>query len=211
VVVGNRHEQEQGLHRQAGGKENVRIMTEPHYFATPRAFEQWLRQHAGTAPELLVGFHKGGSGIPSMTWPESVDEALCVGWIDGIRKRVDGLRYTIRFTPRRPTSIWSKVNINRVAVLTAEGRMQPAGLAAFDRRVDRRSIVYSYEHVGEVALTPELEALFRAQPAAWAWFEAQPPGWRRQMLRRVLSAKQAATQLRRLATLIQAASEGKRL
>ncbi|HEY8878540.1 MAG TPA: YdeI/OmpD-associated family protein [Roseateles sp.] len=186
-------------------------MAEPVYFASPEEFRAWLARHAATADELIVGFHKVDSGIPSMTWPQSVDEALCYGWIDGVRKRVDELRYQIRFTPRRPTSIWSRINIDRVAVLTAEGRMQPAGLAAFDKRTERRSIVYSYEHEGEVALPPELEKRFKRQRKAWAWFLAQPPGWRRQMLRRVLSAKQEATRDRRLELLIAAAVEGRRL
>lgn len=186
-------------------------MAEPVYFATPQDFRQWLARHAATADELVVGYHKVDSGVPSMTWPQSVDEALCYGWIDGVRRRVDELRYQIRFTPRRPTSIWSRINIDRVAVLTAEGRMQPAGLAAFEKRTDRRSIVYSYEHEGEVALPPELEKRFRRHRKAWAWFEAQPPGWKRQMLRRVLSAKQEATRERRLALLIEAALEGRRL
>ena len=186
-------------------------MAEPVYFASPEEFRKWLARHAATAAELIVGFHKVGSGVPSMTWPQSVDEALCYGWIDGVRKRVDELRYQIRFTPRRPTSIWSRINIDRVAVLTAEGRMQPAGLAAFEKRTDRRSIVYSYEHQGEVVLPPELEKRFRKQRKAWSWFEAQPPGWRRQMLRRILSAKQEATRDRRLELLIAAAIEGRRL
>ncbi|MFT7776585.1 YdeI/OmpD-associated family protein [Roseateles sp.] len=186
-------------------------MAEPQYFASPEDFRTWLARHASTATELVVGFHKVGSGVPSMTWPQSVDEALCVGWIDGVRKRVDELRYQIRFTPRRHTSIWSRINIDRVAQLTAEGRMQPAGLAAFEKRTDRRSIVYSYEHEGEVALPPELEKRFKRQRKAWAWFQAQPPGWRRQMLRRVLSAKQEATRDRRLELLMAAAAEGRRL
>ncbi|MBV8034188.1 YdeI family protein [Roseateles sp.] len=186
-------------------------MAEPHYFASPEEFRAWLARHAATATELVVGFHKVGSGVPSLTWPQSVDEALCVGWIDGVRKRVDELRYQIRFTPRRPTSIWSRINIDRVAVLTAEGRMRPAGLAAFEKRTDRRSVVYAYEQEGEAVLPPELEKRFKRQPKAWAWFEAQPPGWRRQMLRRVLSAKQAVTRERRLELLIAAAAEGRRL
>ena len=183
----------------------------PRLFAVAADFRAWLAQHAGTAPELIVGFHKVGSGLPSITWPESVDEALCVGWIDGIRKRVDTLSYQIRFTPRRSTSIWSAVNIDRVAVLTAEGRMQPAGLAAFARRIERKSRIYSYEQVGEVVLTGELAAVFQGEAAAWAWFGAQPPGYQRQMLRWVLSAVQPATRERRLTTLIEASAQGQRL
>lgn len=186
-------------------------MAEPLYFASPAEFRDWLARHGATADELIVGFHKVGSGVPSMTWPQSVDEALCQGWIDGVRKRVDDLRYQIRFTPRRPTSIWSRINIDRVAVLTAEGRMQPAGLAAFEKRSDKRSVVYGYEQDGDAALPPELEKRFKRQRKAWAWFEAQPPGWKRQMLRWVLGAKQAATRERRLEQLMAAASEGRRL
>lgn len=186
-------------------------MAEPLYFSSPEDFRAWLAEHAGTAAELVVGFHKVDSGVPSMTWPQSVDEALCVGWIDGVRRRVDERRYQIRFTPRRATSIWSRININRVAVLTAEGRMQPAGLAAFEKRTEQRSIVYAYEHDGEVALPPELDRVFRRDRKGWAWFEAQPPGWRRQTLRWVLSAKQAETRERRLAQLMAAAAEGRRV
>ena len=186
-------------------------MAEPIYFASPAEFRDWLARHAATAAEVIVGYHKVGSGVPSMTWPESVDEALCVGWIDGIRKRVDELRYQIRFTPRRATSIWSRVNIDRVAVLSAEGRMTPAGQAAFDKRVDRRSIIYSYEHKGDIALPPALDKRFRRERAAWAWFEAQPPGWKRQMLRWVMSAKQDETRERRLAQLMAGAAEGRRI
>lgn len=187
------------------------IMAEPVYFPTPEDFRAWLAAHGATAAELVVGFHKVDTGLPSMTWPQSVDEALCYGWIDGVRKRVDELRYQIRFTPRRPTSIWSRINIDRVAVLAAEGRMTAAGLAAYERRTERRSIVYSYEHEGEITLAPELEKRFRRERKAWAWFLAQPPGWRRQMLGRVMSAKQPATRERRLAQLIAAALEGRRL
>jgi len=189
-----------------GPNQNVRIMAEPLYFQSPQDFRAWLAVHAANARELIVGYHKLGSGLPSMTWPESVDEALCVGWIDGIRKRVDELRYQIRFTPRRSNSIWSRVNIDRVTVLTAEGRMTPAGLAAFQKRIERRSIVYSYEHEGEVLLPAAMERQFRRKPTAWAWFSAQPPGWRRQTLRWVLSAKQVATRERRLVQLIEASA-----
>jgi uncharacterized protein YdeI (YjbR/CyaY-like superfamily) len=184
---------------------------EPTYFATPADFRAWLAAHADTDEELIVGFHKVGSGQPSMTWPESVDEALCFGWIDGVRRRVDELRYQIRFTPRRPGSIWSAVNIGRVEALTAEGRMQPAGLAAFARRTEGRSRVYTHEQHGDPELPPALARRFKAEKAAWRFFEAQPPGWKRTVLRWVLAAKQAATQERRLAQLIAAAAEGRRL
>ena len=117
----------------------------PTFFASPAAFRAWLDQYGATTQELIVGFHKVGSGKPSITWPESVDEVLCVGWIDGVRKRIDDTAYQIRFTPRRKSSIWSGVNIARVAALQAEGRMTKAGLAAFALRTERRSNVYAYE------------------------------------------------------------------
>jgi uncharacterized protein YdeI (YjbR/CyaY-like superfamily) len=186
-------------------------MAEPVYFATPEDFRAWLGEHAGAATELVVGFHKVGSGVPSMTWPQSVDEALCVGWIDGVRKRVDELRYQIRFTPRRPGSIWSAVNIARVQALAAEGRMQPAGLAAHAKREAHRSAVYLYEQADEPVWPAAMLKRFKANKPAWRWFEAQPPGWRKQMLRRVLHAKQQATSERRLDQLIAASAEGRRL
>lgn len=186
-------------------------MDEPVYFPSAAAFRVWLDHHAAAAPALVVGFYKVGTGLPRMTWPESVDEALCHGWIDGLRKRVDDARYTIRFTPRRPGSIWSRVNIERVAVLTAQCRMTPAGLAAFERRIERRSIVYAYEHVGEVPLPPAMEAQFRQDAAAWAWFQAQAPSWRHKTLRWVVSAKQPATRARRFLQLLGSARAGRRL
>jgi uncharacterized protein YdeI (YjbR/CyaY-like superfamily) len=117
----------------------------PKFFRTPADFRRWLERHHGTQPELWVGFYKKGSGRPSITWPEAVDEALCFGWIDGIRKSVDAERYVNRFTPRRSRSNWSLVNIRRVGQLIAAGRMQPAGLRAFDARDERKSGVYSFE------------------------------------------------------------------
>ena len=183
---------------------------EPTFFAAPEEMRAWLAQHHATARELLVGFHKVGTGQPSVTWPQSVDEALCFGWIDGVRRRVDEAGYTVRFTPRRPGSVWSAVNIGRVAVLQAEGRMQPAGLAAFGRRRQDRSAIYAYEN-GPAELPPELLATLRANPAARAFFEAQPPGYRRTAVWRIVRAKQAATQSKRLEKLIAASAEGRRL
>jgi uncharacterized protein YdeI (YjbR/CyaY-like superfamily) len=185
-------------------------MGDPVYFATPPALRDWFQAHAASADELLIGFHKVGSGVPSISWPQSVDEALCVGWIDGVRRRIDDARYQIRFTPRRAGSIWSAVNVARVEVLTREGRMQPAGLAAFAKRTDARTAVYTHEQTGEPELPPELCKRFMAEPAAWAWFEAQPPGWRRTVLRWTLAAKQPATRERRLARVIAAAVQGRR-
>ena len=121
----------------------------PVFFAAPAEFEAWLSEHHETESELVVGYYKVATGRPTMTWPESVDEALCFGWIDGIRRRIDDEAYSIRFTPRRPNSIWSAVNLGRVAVLKKEGRMRPTGLAAYERRTEARSVVYAYEHTAD--------------------------------------------------------------
>lgn len=181
------------------------------FFRTPADFREWLAAHAATASELVVGFYKTGSGKPSITWPESVDEALCVGWIDGVRKRIDDESYQIRFTARKATSIWSAVNISRVAALTAEGRMQPAGLAAFARRSEQKSKVYAYEQSAESELSTSELAQFRKQKKAWTFFEAQAPSYRRQMIWWVISAKRADTRESRLVKLIAASAEGRRL
>jgi uncharacterized protein YdeI (YjbR/CyaY-like superfamily) len=179
----------------------------PRFFKTPADFRAWLLKHHDTAPELLVGFYKKGSGKPSMTWPESVDEALCVGWIDGIRRRIDDDSYSIRFTPRRSGSIWSAVNTKRVAVLTRERRMRPAGLAAFEARDAKKTAIYSYER--ETAVwPPAFERQFRANAKAWTHFNAAPPSYRRLATYWVTSAKQEATRQRRLATLIASWEKG---
>lgn len=174
---------------------------DPTYFATPVDFRVWLAANHATAGELWVGFYKKGSGRPSITWPESVDEALCYGWIDGLRKRLDDKRYVIRFTPRRRGSIWSEVNQRRVAELSAAGRMQPAGLAAYEARDDDKSRLYSYE-ARHQPLDPAYETEFRADVAAWAYWEAQPPHYRRGATHWVMSAKREETRRRRLAALI---------
>ena len=183
----------------------------PHFFATPAEFCAWLEHHASTATELVVGFHKVGTGVPTMSWPQSVDEALCFGWIDGVRKRIDERRYQIRFTPRKPGSIWSAINIDRVAVLSAEGRMQKAGLAAFARRSEARSRTYAYEQPGMATFDPVDQKTFRRNETAWAFFEAQSPSYRQRVIWNVVSAKQAATRERRLQQLIDASQRGERL
>ena len=149
------------------------------FFKTPVELRRWFAKHHASEDVLWVGFYKKDSGEPSVTWPESVDEALSVGWIDGIRKRIDDNRYKIRFTRRRPGSIWSAVNIARAGVLIAEGRMTSAGLAAFEARDEARSALYSYEQRQRAALEPEQEARFRANAAAWEWFQGRTPSWRR--------------------------------
>ncbi|WP_395701741.1 YdeI family protein [Aquabacterium sp.] len=183
----------------------------PYFFASPAEFRAWLLQHGASRTELLVGFHKRHTGAPSMTWPESVDEALCVGWIDGVRKRIDEERYQIRFTPRKPGSTWSAINIERMQVLIAVGRVQAAGLAAFALRQETKSRIYSYEQRQAAELEPAQQAAFKKHRAAWAFFEQQPPGYRQQMIWRITSAKQAATRERRLQWLIEACREKRRL
>ena len=180
----------------------------PLYFASPAEFRAWLEKHHDSATELLVGFHKRDSGVPSMTWPESVDEALCFGWIDGVRKTVDENRYTIRFTPRRMKSNWSKVNLARVEELKKLGRMMPAGLRVHEQRVAKRD--YAYESRPQ-ALSPEFEKRFRANKKAWAFFEKQPPYYRKLMAFWIMSAKREETRETRLAKLVEASAAGKRV
>jgi uncharacterized protein YdeI (YjbR/CyaY-like superfamily) len=183
----------------------------PVYFAMPAEFRRWLERHHASTPELWVGFYKKHTGRPSMTWPEAVAEALCFGWIDGIRKSVDAARYVNRFTPRRPGSNWSAVNVRLVQELIASGRMRPAGLKAFEGRRPEKAGQYSYEQRKTARLTPEMEAAFRANPDAWRFFESQPPGYRQLMTFWIMSAKQDATRGRRLAALIEASAEGRRI
>ena len=184
---------------------------EPTFFATPEEFRAWLQAHHETESELLVGFYKKGSGRPSITWPESVDEALCVGWIDGVRRSLGEDAYTIRFTPRKTKSNWSAVNIKRVGELIEAGRMMPAGLRAFQARDEERSRIYAYENRHKAVLDPALEERFRANERAWDFFQAQPPGYRQTMIHRVISAKQEATRLRRLDQLIALSADGRRM
>jgi uncharacterized protein YdeI (YjbR/CyaY-like superfamily) len=179
----------------------------PRFFATPAAFRAWLEEHHTTESELLVGFRKKGSGRPSITWPESVDQALCFGWIDGVRRRIDDEAYTIRFTPRKPRSAFSEINIARVAELSKLGLMTAAGLAAFEARKGTARASYTKENKG-ITLAPEYEAELRKNAAAHRHFTAQPPWYRRAATFWVMSAKQETTRQRRLATLIEASSRG---
>jgi len=183
----------------------------PTYFASPAEFRRWLARNHRKATELLVGYHKKHTGEPSMTWPESVDEALCYGWIDGIRRRVDADRYSIRFTPRRPKSIWSAINLARVKVLTKEGRMRPGGLAAYERRDERTSAIYAYEQVKKAKFTPAQRKALRANAIAWKGFAALPPSHRQRYTYWVTSAKQEATREKRMAKLIATLAAGKTL
>lgn len=186
-------------------------MDEATFFATPEEFRGWLAAHHADTGELWVGFRKVGSGRPSITWPQAVDQALCYGWIDGLRKGIDAESYRIRFTPRRPTSIWSAVNVARVAALTAAGLMTPAGIAAYEKRRADRTGVYSFERRAAAVLPPEYEAALRADPAAWTFWEAQPPGYRATATHWVVSAKREETRARRMATLVADSAAGRRL
>jgi uncharacterized protein YdeI (YjbR/CyaY-like superfamily) len=180
---------------------------EPRFFGSPDEWRAWLEEHHDTETEVLVGYWKRGTGRPSLTWPESVDEALCFGWIDGVRRRVDDKRYCIRFTPRQARSRWSRVNVERVAELARAGRMRPAGLAAFEARTEEGT--YSYEQQREAALDAEREARLRGDDAAWEFFAAQPPWYRRAAVHWVMSAKREETRDRRLAQLVACSADGR--
>ena len=180
------------------------------FFKTPSDFRKWLTAHHALETELWVGFYKKDSGKASITWPQSVDEALCFGWIDGIRKNIDEVSYKIRFTPRKQRSTWSAVNIKRVPELTEQGLMEAAGLKAFAARQENRSGIYSYEQ-----RTPELPAQYsrklKKNAAAWKFFQAQPPSYRKAVNWWVVSAKQEETRLKRLDKLIDDSAEGRRI
>lgn len=183
----------------------------PRFFKTASAFRAWLARNESRESELIVGFYKRGSGKPSMTWSESVDEALCHGWIDGVRTKIDEASYKIRFTPRKPTSTWSAVNIEKMRVLEAQGRMTDAGRRALALRSESRSRIYAYEQREEARLSPQHEAEFRMNEAAWSFFERQPPGYRHLAAYRIASARKPETKSRRLAQLIEASARGQRV
>jgi uncharacterized protein YdeI (YjbR/CyaY-like superfamily) len=179
----------------------------PRFFRDAAALQRWFAKHHASESALLLGYWKVGSGQPSVTWPESVDEALCVGWIDGLRKRIDDSSYSIRFTPRKPSSIWSSVNIARVAVLEAEGRMQAAGLAAFALRRENKLGIYAYEQ-RSVDLPESYAKQLCANPRAWADFQARSASYRKTAMWWIVSAKQEATRQRRLQVLIDCCARG---
>jgi uncharacterized protein YdeI (YjbR/CyaY-like superfamily) len=179
----------------------------PTFFRSQSELRRWLEAHHDTARELWVGFYKKHAKREGITYAEAVDEALCFGWIDGVRKSVDDSSYMNRFTPRKPRSIWSAVNIKRVGELAERGRMRPPGLAAFAARDEARSRVYAYEQRSQ-GLGPEYEREFRANERAWTFFEAQPPWYRRTSAWWVVSAKKEETRRRRLAALIECSAQG---
>lgn len=174
----------------------------PTFFATAAELREWLENNHATTTELLVGFYKRGSGKPSITWQELVDEELCFGWIDGVRQGIDDVSYANRITPRKPRSTWSAVNIARAKELIRRGRMHPAGLTAFERRTDERSAIYSYEQRKAAHLDRAAERTFRANKKAWAFFQSLAPSYQRAAIWWVISAKRAETREKRLATLV---------
>jgi uncharacterized protein YdeI (YjbR/CyaY-like superfamily) len=182
----------------------------PTFFDTPADFRAWLAQHHTDTSELWVGFRKKATGKPSITWPESVDQALCFGWIDGLRKSVDDSAYMIRFTPRRAGSTWSVVNINKVTALTAAGLMRPAGIRAFEARIAEKSGIYSYETRPD-ALPEPYAAMMRKNRVAWQDFSKRSPAYRRTAIGWVISAKTEETRLRRLTILIDCSAKGEPL
>lgn len=182
----------------------------PKFFPTPSAFRKWLAANHAKAKELWVGLYTKKSDKASITWPESVDEALCFGWIDGIRKNIDEESYKIRFSPRKPTSIWSAVNIRNAEKLIEQKRMQPAGLKAYQARKENRSGIYSYEQRSPELVEPYLSKLKRNE-AAWKFFQAQPPSYRKTLNWWVVSAKQEETRLKRLDKLIEESAQGRRM
>jgi uncharacterized protein YdeI (YjbR/CyaY-like superfamily) len=186
-------------------------MSRPRFFATPEAFRSWFEANHETETELLVGFYKRDSGRPSITWPESVDEALSFGWIDGIRRRIDETCYTIRFTPRKPRSNWSAINVKRMAELVAQGRVRQAGLAAFEKRAPARTGIYSYENRKAAVLEPQFEKALRQNKKAWAYFQAQAPSYQRICIWWIVSAKREETRRSRLATLIEDSAKGRKI
>lgn len=186
---------------------NERPGMEPVYFTTPEAFRGWLEMHHETATEIIVGFYKKKSGVPGITWAEAVDEALCFGWIDSVGRRIDDQRHTVRFTPRKPRSVWSDRNIRRVEDLTAQGRMRPAGLRAFEARSEERSRVYSHEQ-DNVEFSEEFAQRLKGNDAAWTFFESQPPSYQRAATHWVMSAKRETTRERRLSQLIEDSAAG---
>lgn len=182
----------------------------PRFFRDALALRRWFAAHHASHTVLLLGYWKVGSGRPSVSWPESVDEALCVGWIDGLRKRIDEHSYTIRFTPRKATSVWSAANIARVQVLQSQGRLQAAGLAAYEARRENKSGVYSYEQ-RSVDLPRLYAGTLRENAAAWADFQARPASYRKAAMWWIVSAKQEATRLRRLQVLIECGARGENI
>lgn len=184
---------------------------EPLIFKTPAEFCKWLDKNHNKETELIVGFYKKGTGKPSITWPQSVDVALCYGWIDGVRRSIDEESYTVRFTPRKPNSTWSTVNIIKMQDLIVKGLVKPEGIAAFEKRKEHNSEIYSHEHKVKTVLSEELESVFKADGAAWNFFLKQAPSYRKTIIHWIMSAKQEKTRLSRLEKAIKASGAERRL
>lgn len=180
------------------------------FFATQDDFRAWLEKHHQKQTELLVGFYKLGSGKPSMTWSQSVDQALCFGWIDGVRRSIDEESYSIRFTPRKKTSNWSAVNIKKIEELTKAGLMTEAGHNAFSQRIESRSKIYSYENE-PVLLDAEYESQFKQNTAAWEFFIGQAPSYKKLTIHWIMDAKQEKTRQSRLEKAILLSEQQKRV
>jgi uncharacterized protein YdeI (YjbR/CyaY-like superfamily) len=191
-----------------GNSKNITMA--PIFFNSPAEFRKWLEKNHKTETELVVGYYKVGTGKPSITWSQSVDEALCFGWIDGIRRSVDSESYSIRFTPRRPNSVWSKINIDKVEEMSKRGLMKPMGLEAYEKRKTTKSGIYSYEN--EVAvLNVDLETMFKANLKAWEFFLKQAPSYKKTATRWIMSARQDITKVNRLKKMIEASEKQKRV
>jgi len=188
----------------------VTVVTKPTFFRSASDFRRWLEKNHKRTPGLLIGFHRVGSGKAGMTYREALDEALCLGWIDGLRKRYDATSYTVRFSPRVNGSIWSVINTTRMTRLIELGRVHPAGMQVFNQRDQKKSKLYSYE-VGNCQLDAAYMRQFRSNPTAWEFYQAQAPWYRRVSCYWVMSAKQEETRLRRLETLIEDSSHGRRI
>jgi uncharacterized protein YdeI (YjbR/CyaY-like superfamily) len=179
----------------------------PKFFATPELWRAWLEKNHTSKTELWVGYYKTSTGKKSITWPQSVDEALCFGWIDGLRKSIDDDAYKIRFTPRKKTSIWSAVNVKRIAVLTEEGRMTEAGLTAFGHRKENKTGIYGHDRKEEAKLPSEWQSRFEKNKRAWTWFSARAPSYRRIAIHWVMSAVKEETRERRFQELVRCSEQ----
>jgi uncharacterized protein YdeI (YjbR/CyaY-like superfamily) len=188
----------------------MNLETKPIFFVTQKDFRQWLEKNHDKATELIVGFYKVGSGKPSMTWSQSVDQAICFGWIDAVRKSIDAHSYFIRFTQRKPKSIWSAINIKKVEELTKQGLMESQGLAAFEKREESKSKIYAYE-IESVKFDGNFEKKFKANKKAWAYFQSLPPSYQKQTIYWVMTAKKIETKVKRLEELIRDSETGRKI
>lgn len=188
----------------------MNLEVQPTFFASQSDFRKWLEGNHNKKTELFVGFYKVNSGKPSMTWSQAVDQAICFGWIDGVRKSIDQDVYFIRFTPRKPTSIWSSVNIKKVEELSNQGLMQPAGLASFAFRKEHKSRIYAYEKEA-IILSAGFEEKFKENKKAWAFFQSLPPSYHKSAINWVMTGKQEATRVKRLEELIKDSEAGRKI